>query len=62
MVPDIKIQSVKINSKKSEFPENFNTGRILTVKKGNSAWAHNSLKIRHYFVRSLNVLAYSIQK
>ena len=53
MVPDIKIQSVQINSKKFEFPKNSYTGRILRVKKGTSAWAHNSLKISHYFVRSL---------
>ena len=53
MVPDIEIKSVKINSKKSEFRKNFNTSRILTVKKGVSAWAHNSLKIRQHFVRSL---------
>ena len=53
MVPDIEIKSVKINSKKSEFRKNFNTIRILTVKKGVSAWAHNSLKIRQHFVRSL---------
>ena len=49
MVPDIKIKSVKINSKKSELRENFNTGQILTVKKDVSAWAHNFLKIRLTF-------------
>ena len=53
MVPDIQIKSVKINSKKSEFGKNFNTGQILTVEKGASAWVHNSLKIRQNFVRSL---------
>ena len=53
MVPDIQIKSVKINSKKSEFGKNSNTGQILTAEKGASAWAHNSLKIRQHFVRSL---------
>ena len=49
MVPDIQIKSVKMNSKKSEFGKKINTGRILTVKKGASAWAHNFLKIRLTF-------------
>ena len=53
MVPDIKIKSVKINSKKSEFRKNFNTGRIFTAEKGASAWVHNSLKIRQHFIQSL---------
>ena len=53
MVPDIKIKSVKMNSKKSEFQKNFDTSRILTVGNGASAWAHNSQKIRQHFVRSL---------
>ena len=62
MVPDIEIKSVKINSKKSEFRKNFNTIRILTVKKGVSAWAHNSLKIRQHFVRSLSLRTDTISK
>ena len=45
MVPDIKIKSVKINSKKSEFRKKFHTSRILTVENGASAWEHNSQKI-----------------
>ena len=45
MVPDIKIKSVKINSKKSEFGKTFNTSRILTVENEVSAWAHNFQKI-----------------
>ena len=53
MVPNIKIKTVKINSKKSEFRKNFYISRILTVENGVSAWAHNSLKIRQHFVRSL---------
>ena len=53
MVPDIKIKSVQINSKKSEFRKNFNTSRILTIKKAASAWAHNSQKNRQHFVQSL---------
>ena len=53
MVPDFKIKSVKINSKKLEFRKIFYISRILTVENGVSAWAHNSLKIRQHFVRSL---------
>ena len=54
MVPNIKIKTVKINSKKSEFRKIFYISRILTVENGVSAWAHNSLKIRQHFVRSLH--------
>ena len=53
MVPDIEIQSVKINSEKSEFVKTFYTSRILTVENDVSAWAHNSQKICQHFVRSL---------
>ena len=53
MVPDFKIKSVKINSKKLEFRKIFYISRILTVENGVSAWAHNSLKTRQHFVRSL---------
>ena len=61
MVPDIKNQSVKINSKKFEFGKNFNTSRILRVENGDSAWAHNSFKNCQYFVRSLNISIHMVE-